>query len=89
MTKKTTSISLQSVLGEHLSKASKFNRCAFGTWLEKQDDDTRKGFETISQAKNLSIERLYHDLTSAGIDMPCKLTTFRNHMRGFCICQKN
>ena len=63
--------------------------CSLGYWLEKQDEATREAFSRISAAKNIAVQKLYNDLIEAGIDLPCKLTTFRTHMRGYCTCQKS
>lgn len=77
------------VLNKHLFNASAFERCSFGYWLDKQDDATKEGFKKIFDSKNISAQQLYTDLIDAGTELPCKLTTFRSHMKGYCLCQKN
>lgn len=76
------------VLNKHLSQASNLELCSFGYWLETQDDKTKAAFAKIAEAKNISTQQLYNDLMESGADLPCKLTIFRSHMKGYCVCRK-
>lgn len=85
----TTGEPLLHVLEKHLSAASSLARCSFGYWLDKQDVKTQEAFVKLAESKNISSQKLYNDLVAAGIELPCKLTTFKTHMGGYCVCQKN
>jgi len=72
---------------KHLNAENAPVRCVVGLWVETLDDDSKKAFKQLMD-KKVASEPLYRDLINSGQDIPFKTTSFRLHMRGFCICQK-
>lgn len=77
------------VLNKHLELADAHVRCSIGEWVDSLDENTKKVFHQIEERKDIVIVSLYKDLIASGVELPGKLTTFRSHMKGYCVCQKH
>lgn len=72
---------------KHLDADSKPTKCVVGLWVDTLDEESKKAFQQLMD-KRIACEPLYRDLINSEQDIPFKSTSFRTHMRGFCICQK-
>lgn len=75
------------VLNKHLANATNTPMCGFGNWLSTQENNIQEAFSAIAGNKNIKIQNIYNDLVNSGIDLPVKLTVFRSHLKGYCVCQ--
>lgn len=75
------------VLTKHLANATATPMCGFGNWLHTQDEKIQQAFKEISENKSIKVQNIYNDLVNSGIDLPVKLTVFRSHLKGYCVCQ--
>lgn len=61
-------------------------KCAVGAWILKQGAEEQRLFEELKKRGNVNMVNLYRDL-SVESSLPFKITLFRMHMRGDCVCQ--
>lgn len=74
------------VLDKHLNAGPE--TCSVADWIASLSIEEQDAFNKIKENnKEINIATLYKDLTES-IDLPFKLTLFRSHLRGYCICQK-
>ena len=78
---------MRDVLNKHLNEDQVASRCLVGEWIDELDEETKTMFEESRDRKNIVVAALYSDLSSSGVKLPGKLTTFRSHMRGYCSCR--
>lgn len=75
------------VLQKHLEQHKAPTKCAVGSWLDTLDNKYKDLFKQLIEEK-VESAGLYRDLVSNGYELPFKSTVFRQHMKGYCVCQK-
>lgn len=61
-------------------------KCSVGLWILEQGEEEQRLFEELRKHGNINMTNLYKDLTAES-PLPFKITLFRMHMRGTCVCQ--
>jgi hypothetical protein len=79
---------LLEVLKEQKSIATSEPACMVADWLLTLNDEEAQEFIECMKVPNLSALGLYNALVKQGIDLPFRATTFRSHVKGYCICQR-
>lgn len=73
------------VLNKHLTE--KKPECLVSTWVKELSKEENEAFASIKEkTATINLASLYKDLNEES-KLPFKLTAFRSHMRGYCICQ--
>ena len=78
----------QDVLDYHLKRETV--GCIVNRWIAELDQEDKQGFEklmelTKNNSKAIDVKLLY-DGIRAKTELPFRLTAFRSHMRGYCVC---
>lgn len=78
----------QDVLDYHLKRETV--GCIVNRWIAELDPEDKQGFEklmelTKNNSKAIDVKLLYDGLR-AKTELPFRLTVFRSHMRGYCVC---
>jgi hypothetical protein len=72
------------ILREHLEIVTKPMKCTVGNWLETQEPEVSKLLEHLASI-DVNVSALFKNLEA---EVPFRLTTFKTHMKGHCICPK-
>jgi hypothetical protein len=74
------------LLQKHLT-AHEHQGCIAADWIKQLDVKEQEAFKSIKQNNHeIKIAQLYKDLNEQ-VGLPFKLTAFRAHLRGYCICR--
>jgi CII-binding regulator of phage lambda lysogenization HflD len=66
----------------------KVKGCTVSAWLSTLNKEEQAAFQKIKDNNaTVQLANLYNDIISA-TELPFKLTAFRSHFRGYCICRK-
>lgn len=75
------------VLNKHLK--GNHSVCSVALWMSSLDKEEQEAFILLKDNnEKVNVSELYGDLADT-TDLPFKTTTFRAHLRGYCVCPKN
>lgn len=63
--------------------------CSTKKWLDTLSEEELDALMDCINDPSISISSLYNSIAHSDAGIPFKLTAFRSHMRGYCVCQKN
>lgn len=76
------------ILNKHLD-TTRSSTCVVHAWINTLKPEEQKAFDLVKENHvNVKVSILYKDL-SAQIKLPFKISAFRAHVKGYCICPKN
>lgn len=77
---------LKDLLESHLNTPTE--GCSVNRWIVTLPDEEQTLLKKLSEKKGLNLTTFFNALTKES-NIPFKLTTFKSHMRGACVCPKD
>lgn len=76
------------ILSKHLTITSEPSYCVVHTWIASLSEEEQLIMRELKNNPKVVLAQLFYDLTKE-TELPFKITVFRAHMKGYCVCPKS